>query len=375
MNTAWLDKWQTSLQDNSNPFVSHGFLTAMECSGACTANTGWTPRHLSLGEMQIPMYEKTHSWGEYVFDWSWSSAYQQHGLSYYPKLLIAAPYTPSQGPRLLGAKNQHDVQQLTAHLKDVCLSEHFSGFHILFPEAKEQDWLDQLDLLKRSDVQFHWNNKGYRDFDDFLDVFASRKRKNVRKERKSITDQGIDMRLLAGAEIDDQSWQDFYHFYHATYLKRGRHGYLNKAFFDAIRHSMSDQIVLIMARRENQNIAGALCFQDNEKLYGRYWGCIEEFNNLHFEACYYQGIDYCIQQGLKTFDPGTQGEHKIARGFEPTITHSYHWLSHPQFFQAAKNFCREEAMITEHYFQQATEALPFKQEPASRPQTKSGDTR
>jgi predicted N-acyltransferase len=356
--TAWP---KNSQRKSSNPFIGDGFLSALEDSGVCSKESGWSPHHIYLSDdLIIPCYEKNHSWGEYVFDFAWANAYEQYGLDYYPKLVIAAPFTPSLGPRFIGAKHETDIISSIDALQEVTRQRQISGFHILFPNKPEQKWLDSQNLLKRTDVQFHWTNRDYTNFDDFLDRFSSRKRKNVRKERKSIHDQGITMSTLEGNDITDQHWDAFYNFYHATYLKRGRQGYLNKAFFDLLLERMKDDMVLIMAEKDNTSIAGALFFKDASTLYGRYWGCFEEFNNLHFEACYYQGIEYCIRNGLERFDPGTQGEHKIARGFEPTMTHSYHWLAHPQFFEAAKKFCEDEAQMTQRYFEQTTLALPFK---------------
>lgn len=363
---TWLSQWpdQTNLETN-NPFVSDAFLTAVEASGACHRQSGWQPNHLSLGtNIVVPAYLKSHSWGEYVFDWSWAQAYQEHGLTYYPKLIIAAPYTPSQGPRLLGASSASDAASIVDAFKEKCHQDQLSGFHILFPNRTEQSWLDPQRLLQRSDIQFHWQNQNYRDFDDFLTRFSSRKRKNVRKERQSIAEQGIEMQVLTHENITHQHWDAFYQFYHATYLKRGRQGYLNRNFFTALRQSMPDNLVLIMAVKQEAPIAGALFFKDKFTLYGRYWGCIDHYPNLHFETCYYQGIDYCIRHGLQHFDPGTQGEHKIARGFEPTLTHSYHWLTNQDFHQAAGRFCEQERQLNQQYFLQASAALPFKKQGA-----------
>lgn len=349
----------------NNPFASNAFLQACEQSGSCTAESGWRPFHLELSDNNhqviAPCYIKSHSWGEYVFDWAWAQAYEHHGLEYYPKLIVAIPYTPSQGPRLLGANSLEDTAVLVEHLKQQCKAHAYSGFHILYPTAQEQEWLSQLNLLERHDVQFHWRNRGFKSFDDFLDQFTSRKRKNIRKERASIDAQHIQLKTIETENISKADMDAFYYFYHATYLKRGRQGYLNRAFFEALRLNMPENLVLFMAYQDDNPIAGALCFRDEESLYGRYWGCIEEFNNLHFETCYYQGIDYCIQHNLQRFDPGTQGEHKLARGFEPTITKSYHWLVHEGFMEAADRFCQDDRAHTNLYFQQATQSLPFKQ--------------
>ncbi|EAR10511.1 GNAT family N-acetyltransferase [Reinekea blandensis] len=355
------EQWPETAPNSENPFISRAFLAALNDSHVCEPEDGWKAQHLELdNRLYLPAYLKGHSWGEYVFDWAWAQAYEQHHLDYYPKLIIAAPFTPSQGPRLLGAETAADADLISHALKSLCTQQSLSGFHILFPNPSEQRLLNETELLRRTDVQFHWYNQDYRDFDDFLDRFSSRKRKNVRRERRSMAAQGIRLATLEGSEISDHHWDAFYRFYHATYLKRGRAGYLNRAFFDQIRHTMADQIVLVMAEQHGDPVAGALFFKDQNTLYGRYWGCLSEIDNLHFEACYYQGIEYCIKHQLKRFDPGTQGEHKIARGFEPTYTHSYHWLQHPEFFQAAKHFCDEEARMTADYFAHTQAALPFK---------------
>lgn len=362
MNVTLHSNWPGSAPSSDNPFVSAEFLTAMEISGVCEPDQGWKAQHLQIDDhICIPAYLKGHSWGEYVFDWAWAQAYEQHGLHYYPKLLIASPYTPSTGPRLLGARSGDDAALAVEAMKAVTAQQNLSGFHILFPNRTEQQWLNTLPLLKRTDLQFHWYNAGYRDFADFLDRFSSRKRKNVRRERRSVQDQGISIRVLEGAEITDRQWDAFYRFYHATYLKRGRQGYLNQRFFRQIRETMASQLVLILAEQADGPVAGALFFKDDKTLYGRYWGSFAQFDNLHFEVCYYQGIDYCLRKGLERFDPGTQGEHKIARGFEPTFTHSYHWLQDAEFFSAAQRFCREEALMTADYLEQTRAALPFKQ--------------
>ena len=364
---TWLPSWPPTAQATDiNPFASTGFLSALESSGACSIDSGWEPMHLQLqrndGRLLVPIYQKSHSWGEYVFDWAWANAYEQYGLHYYPKLVVAIPYTPSQGPRFLGAREQSDIDEAVQQLKAQTLVQQASGFHILFPASQECAWLDHCNLLRRCDVQFHWFNRDYRDFDDYLARFSSRKRKNVRKERSSIAQQGLTIKRLTGTEIDDTSWQAFYRFYHATYLKRGRQGYLNQSFFAEILHSLRQNILLVMAYQQQKAVAAALFFKDSANLYGRYWGCFEEFNNLHFEVCYYQGIEYCIEHALARFDPGTQGEHKISRGFEPTMTYSYHWLSNPQFFEAARNFCTEEQRMNQRYRLEAARSLPFKEE-------------
>ncbi|MHA7879379.1 MAG: GNAT family N-acetyltransferase [Saccharospirillum sp.] len=348
----------------TNPFSRDTYLSALEATGVCQADTGWQPHHLLWHEgedtVRMPAYIKGHSWGEYVFDWAWANAYEQHGLRYYPKLLCAIPYTPSTGPRWLDNGNSVPAGALAEGLEEEAKRLDLSGVHLLFPDnATAQQWRT-TDWVERTDVQFHWYNAGYRDFADFLDRFASRKRKNVRKERQSIADQGIDLRSFEGNTITPERLRQFYVFYHATYLKRGRKGYLNLGFFEQLLARQPQTLVLFLAYQGQNAVAGALCLRDDTSLYGRYWGSVEHYNNLHFETCYYQGIDYCIRHGLQRFDPGTQGEHKVARGFEPTFTHSFHWLAQPDFQQAIRRYCQEEAEMVRQYHQQVTGALPFR---------------
>jgi len=362
----WLSRWPTGQgHPRSNPFCRDTFLGALEETGVCNERSGWQPHHLSLAQepepVTLPVYRKTHSWGEYVFDWAWAHAYQQHNLAYYPKLVCAIPYTPSIGPRSSRPLTADQVGQAAEAFEREAADSGFSGCHLLFPDHNTAELWRHTGWMERRDLQFHWHNPGYRDFDDFLDRFSSRKRKNVRKERRSINDQGLHLRCFEGRDISPDRLKQFYLFYHATYLKRGRHGYLNLEFFQRLLTDQADTLVLFLAYQEDDTVAGALCFRDSDTLYGRYWGSLEEFHNLHFETCYYQGIDYCIRNGLTRFDPGTQGEHKVTRGFEPRITRSYHWLAHPEFNQAARRFCEEEAEMVEHYRREMTDALPFKQ--------------
>lgn len=364
----WLPSWPNRPEHHgNNPFCRDTFLNALEDTGVCSSASGWQPHHLEIssnaGSIAFPAYLKSHSWGEYVFDWSWAHAYEQHHLTYYPKLVCAIPYTPSIGPRATDALNEDSVGMAAEAFIKEARDQDYSGCHLLFPDDATSDLWQATGWLERRDVQFHWHNPGYRDFDDFLDRFSSRKRKNLRKERKSILDQGLRLECFEGSQISLERLKQFYLFYHATYLKRGRHGYLNLEFFQYLLKTQPQTMVLFLAYRNDKAVAGALCFRDADTLYGRYWGSLEEFPNLHFEACYYQGIDYCIRHGLTRFDPGTQGEHKVARGFEPRITRSFHWLAHPEFNQAARRFCDEEAEMVEHYRRQMTEALPFKQLP------------
>ncbi|TCS41369.1 GNAT family N-acetyltransferase [Reinekea marinisedimentorum] len=362
MTTRWLNSWQMAAAKQSNPFVRDEFLMALEASDACTVASSWRPFHLAVGKrIQVPAYIRDNSWGEYVFDWSWASAYEQHGLNYYPKLTLAVPFTPSKGPRLLGAETSDDAERIIAAAKSACIENQLSGFHILFADEQDQQLLDPLPLLQRMDIQYHWQNRDYQSFDDFLEHFKSRKRKNIRRERQTVLDQGIEIKTIQGADIEPDQLEAFYRFYQATYLKRGRKGYLNRAFFSQVCRTMPDNIVLFMAYQAARPVAAALCFQDATTLYGRYWGCLEEFHSLHFETCYYHGIEYSIATGRQRFDPGTQGEHKISRGFEPVRTKSYHWLAHPGFFEAAEDFCRSEQQYTQQFQKEVLQSLPFKE--------------
>jgi predicted N-acyltransferase len=351
------------------PFTRHEFLDALERSGAVGKSSGWITSHALVWRdtelvAAMPLYKKTHSYGEYVFDWSWADAYRRYGYSYYPKLLCAIPFTPATGPRLCvkaGADRAKIAGAIVAALRqDACGDA--SSLHILFPDETEGAEFEALGLSERSGVQYHWHNAGFADFDSFLATFNSRKRKSLRRERERVAEQGIALRTLEGTAITTDDWALFHHFYQLTYAKRSGHGgYLNAEFFQRIGATLPEHTVLTFAERGGKTIAGALYFRDTRTLYGRYWGCVQELDALHFEACYYQGIEYCIRQGLQRFDPGAQGEHKIQRGFAPTRTRSYHWIADPQFRAAIDNFLVEEHAEIERYIVAASTALPFRQ--------------
>jgi len=366
-------EWNT-LFNTGYPFIQHCFLSALEKSGCTQASTGWEPQHIIVRDDHkiiavIPCYLKTHSYGEYVFDWAWANAYQQHQLPYYPKLLSAIPFTPSTGPRLAF---HHSIQSKQEQLSIIKSIKHFmldtfssavSSWHVLFPESELSELLEACHYKQRVGIQYHWFNNSYTRFDDFLNTFKSRKRKTLRKERLSITTQGIEMTTVIGADISEQLMAKFYQFYHLTYLKRsGQHGYLNLAFFTLLLSSMPNSLVMFCAQKDGALIGAALCFKDDQALYGRYWGCEQEYEFLHFEACYYQGIEYCIDNNLKRFDPGAQGEHKISRGFKPIKTLSNHLILHDEFRHAIEHFIdEEEIQINSHLTHLAT-LLPFKSE-------------
>ncbi|MDX1634238.1 MAG: GNAT family N-acetyltransferase [Marinobacter sp.] len=359
-----------ALAGSGNPFLRHRFLAALEHSGCTTTATGWTPSHLVFrqdGEVVgvIPAYLKHHSMGEYVFDWAWADAYQRYGLEYYPKLLMAVPFTPSTGARLLFSdrlRAQLDPPALHRALDRVCQAAGGHSWHLLFPNADDQVLLDAPGRLHRLGCQFHWLNRNYNSFEDFLATLTSRKRKSIRKERRQVAEQGIGFEHFTGAELPDPVLETFYLFYQATYLKRGQRPYLNLDFFRALRDRQPEQLQVTMAVKNGEYIAGALFLLGQDTLYGRYWGCLEEYDHLHFETCYYQGIELAIARGLRRFDAGAQGEHKLVRGFEPQLTHSWHWVAEAGFAGALSRFCQEEAAQVRAYREAALDALPFRQD-------------
>ena len=360
-------KWNSWIP-NDYPFLQHEFLVGLESSGCTTADSGWQPFHITVcneGDLVgfMPCYLKTHSYGEYVFDWSWADAWQRSGLSYYPKLLSGIPFTPATGPRLLVAEGIDSREVwifIVDWIKDFCASKKISSWHILFPSANDSDLLTELDCHQRTAIQFHWFNQDYRDFQDYLSCFVSRKRKNIKKERSRVKEQAIEMEMVTGSEILPEYWSAFYDFYQMTYAKRSGHGgYLSRDFFLSVLPKMGDQVVMSVAKITSQPVAAALYFKSSNTLFGRYWGCTAEYDFLHFEACYYQGIEYCITHGLSKFDPGAQGEHKIQRGFKPTKTYSNHFIESREFSNAVKDFTEKEADHVERYRLQANELLPF----------------
>ncbi len=350
------------------PFMRHEFLSALEESGVTTAEKGWQPQHLLVRDKGrliavMPLYLKSHSYGEYVFDFSWADAYQRQGMDYYPKLVSAIPYTPVSGPRLC-VRGGHDkmeiINAVVQRIKKRVLEPSASSWHLLFPEQTDSQKFSG-ECSQRIAVHFQWSNSGFNFFDDFLATFNSRKRKNLRKERQKVIDQGVIFERWRGKDISAEIWQRFYYFYQLTYAKRSGHsGYLNQEFFQRVAASMPEHIVLIMARHNDEYIAGALNFCDSQTLYGRYWGCLREIECLHFETCYYQGIEYCIEHGLQRFDPGVQGEHKILRGFRPVYTYSNHWIADPLYRRYIEQFLQQEASKVAEYRDRAETYLPFK---------------
>ena len=353
------------------PFLRHEFLSALEESGSIGKDSGWQTCHLAVRRKEdliavMPLYLKDHSYGEFVFDWGWASAYQRCRLPYYPKLVTAIPFTPATGPRIglaAGESPEKIIAALSQAIGKISQQLGASSWHVLFPEDGLAEQLEGADLMRRSDCQFHWFNRGYQNFDDFLADCNSRKRKTLRRERQRVQEQALDLKVWPGPEISPAQWDFFYRCYQLTHARRSGHGgYLHPDFFRTIANTLAEHIVLITAEQRGQNVAAALCFRSRDTLYGRYWGALQEFDCLHFETCYYQGIEYCIREGLQRFDPGAQGEHKIQRGFVPVETHSCHWIAHPDFREAIADFLVRETAHMAEYRKAAKERLPFRQD-------------
>lgn len=356
-----------ALESGGNPFVRHEFLLALERTGCVRAGSGWTPCHLLLqnssGELEaaLPLYSKIDSWGEFVFDWSWARAYAQAGLRYYPKLVSMPPFTPATGPRLL-AKTQEARERLAAALIAHARAQRVSSAHILFVTDTDRAALGSGDFLWRNDCQFHWHNRDYASFEAFLATFRSEKRKKAARERRRVQEMGIRFRTLAGEQMDERLWDIVFGFSVSTFEVRGHEHYLSAEFFRSVSAAMPGAVVVKLAELEGTPIATAIFFRGGDTLYGRYWGAAAEFHSLHFETCYYQGIEYCIEQGLRRFEPGTQGEHKVPRGFEPTQTWSAHWIADPRFRRAIDSYLDQERTAVDEYMRQVQEHVPFKKE-------------
>jgi uncharacterized protein len=345
------DAWNALVGES--PFLQHAFLQALEITGCVGDHIGWEPVHLALFrdgrlEAAMPLYVKHHSWGEFVFDWAWADAYRRHGIAYYPKLVCCVPFSPVPGPRLL-ARNDADRTSLIEAALELTRELGFSSLHILFPTEPDHAALNAKQLLHRSGFQFHWNNAGYGSFDDFLAALTHDKRKKIRQERKKLANLGVTFRWVEGTQSSDADWDHFYRCYADTYARHRSEPHLNRAFFSALRETMPDNLLLIIADRDGEPVACSFCIKDSQRLYGRHWGTLEYLPGLHFETCYQQGIEYAIAHGLQVFEGGAQGEHKLARGLVPTATHSWHWLEHPEFRDAVDRFLERETDAIAHY--------------------------
>jgi predicted N-acyltransferase len=347
-----------------NPTLQHAFLDSLHRTGCASADAGWAPSYVTLWEDETlvgaaPLYAKSHSYGEYVFDWAWADAYERHGVPYYPKLLCAVPFTPATGPRLLAADDAVR-ERLARALLDTAKASRVSSLHVLFPDEQDAAALRGLGLLERSGVQFHWRNPGYASFDAFLAALSHDKRKKIRQERRRVVDAGVTMKRLTGREASAADWDFFNRCYRRTYREHRSTPYLSREFFGMIAERMPDNVLLVIAYHEGRPIAAALDLFSADALYGRYWGSTAYVPGLHFEACYYQAIEFCIERGIALFEGGAQGEHKHARGFTPEVTRSFHWLAHPAFERAIDEYLEREGAHIAAYVDELNDRSPFR---------------
>lgn len=357
-----------ALDPSGSPFLRHEFLVALEREGCVGEDKGWVGSHLVLeddaGRLHgaMPLYRKAHSWGEFVFDWSWAKAYAQAQLPYYPKLVSMTPFTPATGPRLLvaaGADSTRVRQLLSEALIEHAQSQSCSSAHVLFTTQADRDSLDHERFVWRKDCQFHWHNRGYASFADFIGTFRSDKRKKALRERRKVQEGGVRFLTLPGAEMTPELWDVVFGFSATTFALHGHEHYLTAGFFKTLSSTLPDQVMVKLAMLREEPMASAIFFRSRDTLYGRYWGAAANFDSLHFETCYYQGIDYCIEQGLQCFEPGTQGEHKVARGFEPVTTWSAHWIADGRFRRAIEHHLAQERDSVDRYMDSVREHVPF----------------
>ena len=351
-------------QDKPNPFLSFAFLHALHESGSACEETGWQPQFIVLFDGEelaaaLPLYVKSHSYGEYVFDWAWADAYHRNGLEYYPKLLSAIPFTPVTGPRLMAV----DAKARAALIDVLRATQEASGVsstHILYPPEAEAKQLAEAGYMLRSGVQFHWLNPGYRDFDEFLATLERKKRKNINAERRKVQEAGVVLRRVRGADATDADWKLFNRCYRHTYRDHHSTPYLNLDFFLRIGRTMPENILLVIAERDGEPVASSMVIHNEDTLFGRYWGELEHVPCLHFETAYYQPLEFCIEQKIAVFEGGAQGEHKMARGFLPTRTWSAHWLAHEAFADAIERFLNRESGGIDGYIDELNERNPFR---------------
>ena len=364
------EEWNALLPSDAGPFLRHEFLSALEVTGCVGANTGWQVAHLALRNSQkligaMPLYLKQHSYGEFVFDWSWAQAYEQQGMQYFPKALCAIPFTPVQGSRILSARNvDADLvqKQLIAGLKTLVVQNNLSSAHVIFPHDSEAKGLKDQGFMLRDSVQFHWHNQGFENFEQFLAALTMKRRKNIRREREQVSRELITFRHVPGISSTNADWEFFYRCYENTYLEHGSSPYLNETFLKLWAHRLPENLHLIIAERNGNPIAASLLVVDptSSKAYGRYWGAIEHVPCLHFETAYYQAIQYCISNQIQTFEGGAQGEHKMARGFLPTTIQSAHFIADPQFAKAVQHFLDREHQGIGAYVDELAEHSPLK---------------
>jgi predicted N-acyltransferase len=360
------------LSAHAFPFLRHEFLAALERQGCLGEAYGWLPRHLLLkgagGEIlaAAPCYLKFNSYGELVFDWSWADAYRRAGVAYYPKLVVASPYTPANGPRILtsdAGRRPEYAHALVRGAVEVADRLGVSSLHWLFVTGEESDWLEGQGLMRRIGCQFHWRNQGYEDFEGFLATLTSEKRKKIRRERRRVAEAGIRHRVLRGDEVGEAEWATFHRLYRSTFDRRGGIPTLSLGFFQEIAATMGDQVLLVLAQAGPRVVAAALDLVGRDTLYGRHWGCFEDYHSLHFETCYYQGLEFCIREGLERFEPGAQGEHKLSRGFLPTATYSNHWIADPRFRAAIGRHLALETEGMRDYLGELHDHSPYRSDP------------
>ncbi len=353
-----------------NPFVQHAFLNALEISGSVTPETGWLAQHVLVKDEEgnptacAPLYLKNHSYGEYIFDWGWADAFQRAGGAYYPKLQAAIPFTPATGPRLLvkqGASDEYFGILVSAMLK-IAKQHGVSSLHLTFLTKEEWKRLGNLSFMQRTSSQFHWENKNYRDFDDFLDSLISRKRKSIKKERRRVYEEGIELFCLTGDELSEEKWDIFYGYYTDTIDRKWGRSYLTRDFFSILGETMSNLAMLVLAEHNNNPVAGALNFLGSETIFGRNWGCSQDFKFLHFEACYYQAIEYAINNKLKWVEAGAQGPHKIQRGYLPREVYSAHWIKNDSLSAAIEGFLERERKEVDYQISELMRYSPFRSE-------------
>ncbi len=364
------DEWN-SIAGTDYPFLRYEFLSALETHGCIGDKHGWLPRFLAVrsdGKKllgAIPLYIKTNSYGEFVFDWAWADAYQRQGLAYYPKAVVAVPYTPVTGPRILIAPHRdqgNTANQLIDFAQQFSKSEGFSSLHWLFTDKLQTAWIEAKKLPLRLGCQFHWHNHDYQDFDAFLLNLTSRKRKKIKRERRHVVEADIQHQIIHGNKADADLLKTMHDFYQTTFEKKWGHPTLTLEFFKEIAQTMGEQLVFMLASKASRPVAGAICFRSSHTLYGRHWGCYEDYHSLHFETCYYQGIQYCIAHQLKCFEPGAQGEHKISRGFLPVETWSAHWIADSRFSNAIEHFLVNEQSVMKDYIEELRGHSPYKEE-------------
>ena len=364
------DEWN-ALEMEGQPFLRHEFLAALEDTGCACVETGWAPHHLVVTDessraLQAAMllYIKAHSFGEFVFDFSWAEAYAQAGLNYYPKLVSAIPFTPANGPRILlsAQATSSIVAELINQALDVTHEKQLSSLHVLYANETTRNQLASStdhEWLPRVSCDFHWNNHGYQSMDDFFDTFRADKRKKAKRERRRVVEQGITFKTLHGHDLTRELCETIFSFSEQTFHEHGHEHYLNAEFFHRVAQALPTQIMIKLAEHQGHPVAAGIFFRSHDTLFGRYWGASGNFDSLHFECCYYQGIEYCIEQGLQKFEPGTQGEHKVARGFEPTLTHSMHYIRDERFRAALRPYLQRERAAVKKYADAVKEHVPF----------------